>query len=393
MKKLTTNEFIKRAKEIHGDKYDYSKVEYINSRTKICIICPIHGEFYQYPDSHTTQKCGCPECGKIKCREPRITNEEFIENAKKVHGDKYDYSKTVFEKKHKKVCIICKEHGEFWQTPEVHLKGSGCKECYNEHKCGKSRQHNTNWFIKKAKEIHGDKYDYSKVEYKTIFTKVCIICPKHGEFWQTPASHIWSKNGCDKCSGTYKSTTEDFINKSKKIHGNRYDYSKVEYVNNKTKVCIICPEHGEFWQKPNCHLSGRGCPKCKSSHLERELRLFLEKEKIGYEEQKTFDWLKYKSKQYLDFYLPEYNIAIECQGEQHFQKSGWGKGDNGKKVIERDLNKHKLCLKHGITTLFYSNLGIDYPYKVYENKEELLKEIKIARHLANAQQIKEVYLG
>ena len=106
----------------------------------------------------------------------------------------------------------------------------------------------------------------------------------------------------------------------------------------------------------------------------------VEKEKIDYEEQKTFDWLKYKSKQYLDFYLPEYNIAIECQGEQHFQKSGWGKGDNGKKVIERDLNKHKLCLKHGITTLFYSNLGIDYPYKVYENKEELLKEIKNARH-------------
>ena len=306
----------------------------------------------------------------------KMTTEQFIKEAKKIHGDKYDYSKSEYNGSKIKTCIICPKHGEFWQIPYLHLKGCGCTECYNQEKRGKKRQHDKKWFIEQSRQIHGDKYDYSKVEYKTISTKVCIICPEHGEFWQTPALHIWSKNGCSKCGGTNKSSNKEFIEKAKKIHGDKYDYSKVEYNGNKTKVCIVCPIHGEFWQKPNGHLDGNGCPKCKSSHLERELRLFLEKEKIDYEEQKTFDWLKYKSKQYLDFYLPEYNIAIECQGEQHFQKSGWGKGDNGKKVVERDLNKRKLCSKHGITTLFYSNLGIDYPYKVYENKEELLKEIK-----------------
>lgn len=236
----------------------------------------------------------------------------------------------------------------------------------------------TKQFIEEAKKVHGNKYDYSKVKYNGNHNKISIICPIHGEFKQAPYAHLMGL-GCNFCSKPVHDT-KSFIEESKKIHGDKYDYSKSEYVNSTTKILIICPAHGEFKQLPYTHIRGCGCQKCKSSHLEREFRLFLEKEKIDYEEQKTFDWLKYKSKQYLDFYLPEYNIAIECQGEQHFQKSGWGKGDNGKKVIERDLNKHKLCLKHGITTLFYSNLGIDYPYKVYENKKELLKEIKNARH-------------
>ena len=184
------------------------------------------------------------------------------------------------------------------------------------------------------------------------------------------------KNGCYKCSGTYKLSTDEFIKKAKIIHGNKYDYSKVKYQGNKAKVSITCPIHGEFWQKPNDHLCGRGCPKCKSSHLEREFRLFLEENNIKYEEQKTFDWLKLKKFQYLDFYLPQYNIGIECQGEHHFQKSGWGRGENGEKVIERDLNKLKLCQEHGIKIFFYSNLGIEYPYKVFESKKDLLEEIK-----------------
>ncbi len=323
--------------------------------------------------------------GKMK-----MTTEEFIKKAKEIHGDKYDYSKSEYNGSKNKLCIICPIHGEFWQTPYIHLNGSGCKKCYNESKRGKSRQHDINWFIKKSKEIHGDKYDYSKAEYKTIFTKLCIICPKHGEFWQTPALHIWAKNGCDKCSGTYKLTTKDFIDKARKIHGDKYDYSKVEYVGNKTKVCIICPIHGEFWQKPNDHLSSKGCPKCKSSHLERETRLLLEENKIIYEEQKTFEWLKLKKQQFLDFYIPECNIAIECQGEQHFQKSGWGKGNNGEKIIKRDLNKLKLCEEHGIKILYYSKLNINYPYHVFQSEDELIKEI--AKHLSDARQIDEVYL-
>ena len=315
--------------------------------------------------------------GRIK-----MTKEDFVKKAKEIHGNKYNYSKVEYVNSKTKVCIICPEHGEFWQQPYIHLKKSGCLECYNKYKRGKRRQHNTEWFINKSREIHGEKYDYSKVEYKNINTKVCIICPIHGEFWQTPALHIWSKNGCDKCSGTYKLTNEEFIKKAREIHGDKYDYSNVEYgKDNKEKICIICPIHGEFWQKPNGHLNGHGCPKCKSSHLETELRIFLEKNEIKYEEQKSFDWLKFRHKQFLDFYLPEYNIAIECQGEQHFQKSGWGKGDNGKKVKERDLNKHKLCEQHGIKIFYYSNLNVDCEYKIYYEKEELLKEIKAASQI------------
>lgn len=173
-----------------------------------------------------------------------------------------------------------------------------------------------------------------------------------------------------------KLTTEEFIKRAREVHGDKYDYSKTEYVDTHTKVCIISPIHGEFWQTPNTHLNGNGCKKCKISHLENEIRLFLEKNSIKYEEQKTFKWLKYKKEQYLDFYLPDYNIAIECQGEQHFQRSGWGRGDNGKIVTERDLNKQKLCGEHNIKIIYYSNLKINYPYKVYEDKNEILKEIK-----------------
>ena len=374
-KKLTKEDFIKRAKEIHNNYYDYSKVEYINSKTKVCIICPIHGEFWQVPTSHLN-KNGCYLCGQNKCRKIRKTKDWFITEAKKVHGDKYDYSKVEYNGSRKKVCIICPIHGEFWQEAYIHLKGSGCLKCFNNYKRGKSRKHNTDWFISEAKKVHGDKYDYSKVEYTHLFTKVCIICPIHGEFWQTPANHIYSKNGCDKCSGTYKLSTEEFIEKAQKIHGDKYDYSKVKYEYNKTKVCIICPKHGEFWQKPNSHLNGQGCPKCKSSHMEREIRLFFEQHNVLYEEQKTFEWLKLKKQQYLDFYLPEYNVAIECQGEHHFQKSGWGKGNNTEKVLKRDLNKFKLCENHNIKLYYYSNLNINYPYEVFEDKEKLLNTIK-----------------
>lgn len=236
----------------------------------------------------------------------------------------------------------------------------------------------TEEFIKEAQKIHGDKYDYSNVRYDGSHNKVRIICPIHGEFEQSPFAHLMGL-GCNLCSKPVHDS-KSFIEESKKTHGDKYDYSKVKYVNSGTKVCIVCPTHGEFRQIPYTHLKGCGCPKCKSSHLEREIRMFLENNGIEYEEQKTFEWLKLRREQYLDFYLPQYKTAIECQGEHHFQKSGWGRGKNGEKVIERDLNKLKLCQEHGIKIFFYSNLGIEYPHKVFEDKKELLEEIKNAEH-------------
>ena len=288
----------------------------------------------------------------------KLTTEEFIKRAKKVHGNKYDYSKVKYKNTYTKVCIICKTHGEFWQRPSDHLNGCGCQEC------GGVKKMTTKDFIEKAKIIYGNKYDYSKVNYINNKTKVCIICNEidkfgviHGEFWQRPNDHL---NGysCPKCNNEYVPTTDEWIDRAKKIHGDKYDYSKVEYVNSQTKVCIICPIHGEFWQTPNNHLNGNNCPNCNSnikSKNEKFISNFLIEHNIKFEREKTFNWLKNKGNLYLDFYLPEYNIAIEYQGEQHYKPIKRFGGEEGFSLIkERDKKKLELCNKHNIK-LFYFN--------------------------------------
>ena len=363
-RRKTTEEFIEEARKVHGDKYDYSKVEYINNKTKICIICPIHGEFWQIPDNHLHGH-GCKKCLKISS-----TYDELINKFNIINNNKYEYEKLDDDfNVNKKIKIICKEHGEFYQTINNHLKGCGCPKCSNVGKL------NNIFFIKKAKEVHGDNYDYSKVEYVNYKTKVCIICPIHGEFYQTPNKHL-NKCGCPKCYGKKKYTTEEWVEKAKNVHGDKYDYSKVIYVNSTVKVCIICPIHGEFFQEANSHLNGSGCPCCKESHLECEIRQFLHDNNVNFEQQKRFDWL---GRQSLDFYLPEYNIAIECKGEQHFYSKRKSTIFNEYKVFlnkKRDIIKYNKCIENDIKILYYSNLGIDYPYKVIEDKNELLKEIK-----------------
>ena len=353
-KKKTREEFIKEATEKHEGKYDYSKVEYVNNRKKVCIICPKpeHGEFWQVPSSHLSG-CGCPKCyGKYA-----PTTEEWIVSAHKVHGDKYDYSKVKYVDAKTKVCIKCTDHGEFWQLPSNHLRGQGCPTCRNEANSKRFRL-SKEGFIKKANEVHGDKYNYSKVRYENNETKVCIKCTDHGEFWQNPNGHL-NGRGCLKCVDKYVPTTEEWIEKARKVHGNNYNYSKVHYVNCMSKVCIICPKHWEFWQKPSNHLSGKGCPKCNLSHLERDVMNYLDGVGITYIYQKHFDWL---GRQSLDFYLPDYNVGIECQGGQHFFPVDFaGKGvewacKEFNKLVSRDKKKKTLCEKHGVKLLYFGNV-------------------------------------
>lgn len=250
MGKYTRETFIDKANEVHNGKYLYDKVEYKNITTKICVICPEHGEFWQTPEKHLAGQ-GCPICA----RKHRETTSGFIYRAKKIHGDRYDYSYVDYKDSKTPVKILCKEHGLFEQKPVNHLRGKGCPVC------GGGYRHTNEQFIADANKIHGGIYDYSKTQYHNAYTKVCIICPEHGEFWQTPHAHL-NGQGCPKCNGVKKGNTENFVKNARKVHGNKYDYSRVEYVNNRTKVCIICPEHGEFWQTPYKHLSGQGCPKC-----------------------------------------------------------------------------------------------------------------------------------
>ena len=282
--------------------------------------------------------------------------EIFIEKAKKVHGNKYNYSKVEYINSKTKVCIICPEHGEFWQEPNKHLYGYGCA------KCGYKKLHNlkkktTEEFIKDAIRKWGTKYDYSKVEYINNCTKVCIICKEHGEFWQTPSNHLSGYNGCKYCNGDLIISTEDFISEASKKHNNFYDYSKSVFKDDTTKITIICPIHGEFKQRAYNHaILGHGCKKCKTiSVLEKEVRLVLDKNNLIYEEQKRFDWLGNQS---LDFYLPKYNIAIECQGRQHFIDGSFKEPLSV--IEERDIKKYNLCVKNNIKIFYIINRKYKY---------------------------------
>lgn len=263
LKQLTTEEFIIRAKEIHKDKYDYSKSNYINSNTKIIIICSKHGEFEQLPFNHINGKQNCPYC--VNNNKPSNI-ENFILEATKLHGNKYDYSKSIYKNNHSKLVIICPSHGEFEQTPKSHLKGSGCP------KCSTKSLLTIDEFIEKANQIHNYKYDYSKSIYTGYDNELIINCSKHGEFVQTPNYHIHG-GGCNKCfkqKVRIKSRFNNFLIKAKKIHSNKYNYDKSIYKNSDIKIIITCKKHGDFEQAPRNHLMGAGCSKCnKRSNIEQ----------------------------------------------------------------------------------------------------------------------------
>ena len=421
--RLSAEEFIAKANKVHHGRYDYSKVVYHHTDEKVCIICPEHGEFWQVPHNHL-HGFGCPKCSGNYVP----TTEEFIESARNIFGDKYDYSKVVYQGNKNKVCIICPEHGEFWVTPNNHLHKQGCPKCSGYY--GIDRD----YFIKVCTERFDGKYDYSKVEWKGYKPRVCIICPEHGEFWQSPYLHLRTL-GCPKCSGSYMDK-DFFIEKARIVHGDKYDYSKVKYTGNKEPVCIICPNHGEFWQQPNAHLQGHGCrkcyaeetrvrltksaenflslaeevhqgkydysqmeyvdrrtpvkiicpihgafmqtpkshirgsgcPMCNNSVLEETITRLLKQHNITFIPQKTFDWLSFNGTMYLDFFLPEQGIAIECQGIQHFEAvEFWGGKEGLQQTKKRDQMKRMLCEKRGIKMLYFSNLGLKYPYEVIED--------------------------
>ena len=318
----------------------------------------------------------------------RKTTKKFIEEAKKVHGDKYDYSKTEYINAKSKVCIICPSHGEFWQSPDKHLIGHGCSKCSKN-----GVKHSLEDFKNKVDELYHNKiYVANDAVYVNSHTKIKMICSKHGEFWSKP-NDIFNKHSCPKC-GNEKTkekislTAEGFIKKAKEIHHDIYDYKSIEYNGYNTMIKIICheidkngKEHGIFLQTPHSHLSGCGCPKCKMSNLERKICHLLEENNIEYEYEKKFKWL---GKQSLDFYLPKYNVAIECQGIQHFKPCNFGSvKKNADEMLvyvrECDERKYNMCNKNGVMLLYYRQEKLpawiinknDY----FSKKEDLIKAI------------------
>ena len=366
MKKLTIEDFIQRAKLVHENKYDYGLVNYTNNNTKVKIICHIHGIFEQKPSKHINGKQGCPKCGAISTTIKQTkTKEIFIKEAVIIHNNKYDYSLVEYSSDRIKVKIICPVHSIFEQTPNGHLTGRGCKHC------GGTQKINQEFFINKSNKIHFNEYDYSLVEYKLHRKKVKIICKEHGVFEQTPNAHLAGK-GCLKCSGKDKLTTEEFIEKAKIIHNNIYDYSLVEYINNHTKIKIICSKHGTFEQRPDVHFKRNGCQLCHEPRNEKIIREFLEKNNIVFERQKQFNDCRTKRPLPFDFYLSELNICIEFDGRQHFEPvKAFGGEEAFKHQQFKDNIKTQYCLDNNIQLIRIS-------YK--ENILERLNDIKLKNY-------------
>lgn len=274
--------------------------------------------------------------------------QRFLDIVEAKFKELYDFSEFIYEGYNVKGKVRCQKHGEFWQQPQYLIRGNGCPDCGKE-SFVKNRTHNTDTFISKAKLVHGDKYDYSKVDYVNAITKVCIICKDHGEFWQTPNSHLRGR-GCMDCAielraKIHRQGRDMFISKAKAVHKGKYDYSLVVYVNNRTEVCIICPKHGIFWQRPDAHLLGKGCSKCSLNVSKPEIEIQEFVKNLGYiTKNNSKNIIPPKE---LDIYIPELRKAIEFNGEYwHYDQRNKNCKPKGYHAM-----KSNLCRDKGIKLL------------------------------------------
>ena len=435
-----TKIFTEEANRIHEGFYDYSKVNYVGARSKVEIICPIHGSFWKMASQHVRlgQAGGCPKCGWQRTSRKLMQNKErFVEDARKIHGDRYNYDKVVYIGKMEKVCITCKIHGDFWQAASNHVaRKSGCPSCAGQKKydrdviserakkiygnkfdcsevevgnelsminvkCPKhgiirvmamvflrgktrcpdcERERKGREFIEKATVIHGGIYDYSRVKYVDIIVKVEIICKKHGIFKQDTGSHL-NGSGCPKCFGDRLSlTNEEFTRRARLVHGLRYDYSKVEYLKCHDKVVIICHKHGAFLQAPTAHLLGHGCQKCFLPRSEENVARVLDSLGEKYERQKKFPECRDKKVLSYDFYLPLRRILIEADGLHHFLPVSFSKGGSGAEfkaerfasVKRRDHIKNEFAKTHGFELIRLPHWIL---YRMKEIKKELVARL------------------
>lgn len=319
--RMNWEQFVKKAESVHGTAYDYSLTsfeDYKNHHSKVQIVCPQHGPFEQMVIQHLSGS-GCPHCAR---HNRRLTTEDFLNRAKEVHGDIYDYSLVQVSKSSTPVTIICKEHGAFQQKPSKHLIGQGCPACRYD-KIREKRAHTLDDFLKLSKNIHGDSYDYSRVtQYTNTDTPVEILCKTHGAFLQRPEVHLRG-GGCPVCAikanaDNARKPFSEFVAEAQATHGNAYDYSEVEYKAAGDHVRIICPEHGAFWRPARSHIRGAGCPRCetwKRSVEEVELERFIAGLLNPSVEIRIEELVDYgKTRFYLDIAVPLFGLAFEFNG-------------------------------------------------------------------------------
>ncbi len=278
-KKLTLEQVLQDFHTVHGDRYDYSLVEYKNRSTPVKIVCKEHGVFLQTPGSHKNGR-GCPLCARNDAKateltfgkdsfEPgtfRKTKERVLQEFKLAHGDRYDYSQVEYVNSQVKVKIGCAIHGLFKQSPITHLNGQGCPKCRYDTNARKTFNRMQATILDRFRAAHGDLYDYSQVVYKDMRTKVDIVCKKHGVFSQRAYAHL-NGQGCPKCKAektrSLRSyTEEDFVEKANRTHHGTYSYYKGTFLGSHKKLPIFCKIHGDFWQTSEAHIAGQGCKKC-----------------------------------------------------------------------------------------------------------------------------------
>ena len=368
--------FIEQAKEIFGDAYDYSDFVYVNNKTNGVIHCNGCGrDFEKSPVNHLFLKQGCPYCSSKRTKP--YTTEEAIEKAKLIHGDKYNYSRFEYVRENVKSCIICPEHGEFWQTPNKHIiRMHGCP------KCAANAEVTYDEFVRRANAQFGNNVEYDEKDYHGFNKPFMAFCHTHGWFETKPNIHLLGKYGCPKCASINRGLNnrlsyDEFLKRAIEVHGNKYEYDESSYTTCTNKMRIICPEHGEFWQSPHKHAyCGHGCPVCSESKLECEVRQFLYTTGKLYVSQASKKDLVFLGKMSLDFYLPQMNVAIECQGRQHFDEMGFF---DHEKVKERDERKYKLCSDNGVDLLYFTNNRKWYdmlPFYRDKNTYSTIKELK-----------------
>lgn len=275
--KKTKEQYIEEANKIHNNLFDYSLIKELSKRdTRVNIICLNHGVFEQSFHKHLCGD-GCKKCAHERLGKKKIENSKikFINQANIVHTNKYDYSKSIYISAIDNIIIICATHGEFEQTPNRHLNGCGCKKCAIENT---RKRMSIPWETYKEQlgKIHNKIYDYSNVIWKGSDNDITVKCNIHGDFTIRAQDHK-NGRGCQACSKENKiqynkNTTEIFIKMAEKVWLNKYDYSKVEYIDSNNKVIIICKKHGEFEQLPPNHMK-YGCHKCGRESNKRNLVL------------------------------------------------------------------------------------------------------------------------
>lgn len=361
MRKLTRDEWIVKAIERHGDgKYDYSLVEYVDSHTKVKIRCIQCGDvFEQKAYSHSINGRGCPKCGRRRTVDrQRISKSEWISRSTDIHGNKYSYHLVEFSDTKTPVEIFCTAcNDSFMQTPSNHLYGKqGCYQC-GRRQAAKNLTYTLEEWIARSIKVHGNKYAYTGIDLVDHRAPVRIMCLSCNEsFMQSFNNHVNQRQGCPRCghrrtADSHRLECDEWISRSRDVHGDKYKYESVNYVNKDTKVEIYCVKcEIVFAQTPGNHLYGKqGCPRCNESRGEKLISTVLYGLAVEHERQKRFDACRSKQPLPFDFYLPGHNICIEYHGEQHYEAITHFGGEKALRSRQRrDKIKAKFCKDNGI---------------------------------------------